>query len=476
MKSIAALCILLCLLALTIRPLAALTADPSLSISPERPAENQPPDPPVQIAPGQGTVVRDESTGLQVQVSDPDGDPLTVSFYVKPLAFTLVHIPDTQRMLSNGMLAGVTNWIVANRSSQNIPYALQVGDITEGDTQAEWQQASDAFTLLEDPLTTGLIDGLSYGILAGNHDSIVNFDAYFGISRFAGRAYYTGHYPADSNQNSYALFSASTLNLIAISLSDCPGPDELDWADGLLKAYSSRRAIIVTHSLFPWGAAPEWTQCGEAIFNALSDNPNLFLLLSGHCRMEAWRRDIGAAGQTVYSIAADYTDQLNDNIRLMIFSPGENMIHVRTFSPDDGLFKIDDISQFDLAYSMNEVSYSLLATQSNVLSGTIVQQTVNHLATGVEHEWYVTVSDGTHTTTGPVWRFHVVLPTPTPTLPPTATRTPPPTRTPTPTATSTPTPTFTLTPTATNTPTPTLTPTQTPTPNPRFYLPAVQRP
>ncbi len=437
---------------------------------PRRLVANQPPDPPVQIAPGQAAVVTDPAVALQVRVSDPDGDPLTVTFYVKPLPFTLVHIPDTQRLLSNGMLTGITDWIVANRLSQNIPYAVQVGDITEGDTLPEWQQASDAFARLEDPATTGLADGIPYGILAGNHDSLANFDAYFGVSRFAGRMYYSGHYPADSNQNSYVLFSAGGLDFIAISLSDCPTPDELDWADSLLKTNSSRRGLVSTHTLFPWYGAPTWHTCGEVVFNALSDNLNLFLLLSGHCRMEAWREDTGAAGQTVYSIAADFTDQLYDNIRLMIFSPGENLIHVRTFSPDDGQFEADINSQFELDYDMSSAGFAVAGSQSEAASGALVQQTIHHLADGVPQEWYVTVSDGSLTTTGPVWSFQVDLPPPTPTLSPTPTRTPPPTRTPTPT------PTATLTPTATATPTLTPTITRTPTPYPNLYIPSVRRP
>ncbi len=370
-----------------------------------RPSENQPPDPPVLISPSQGGSLFEPATDLRVQVSDPDGDPLTVTFYVRPLSFTFVHIPDTQRLVSGDAVRGITTWIVNHRVDKNIPYAVQVGDITEGDNASEWQAASAAMAILEDPLTTGLTDGVPYGILAGNHDSIANFDTYFGVDRFIGRWYYSGHYPSNSNQNSYSLFSAGGMDFIAINLSDCPLTDEINWADSLLKAYSSRRGIVSTHTLFPWVRAPEWHPCGQAIFNGLSDNSNFFLLLGGHCRMEAWRQDVGASGTTVYSIAADFTNQMSDNIRLMEFSPGENLIHVRTYSPKNDAFETDGNSQFDLAYDMSAAGFALLGSVTNVASGAIVERTLHNLVDGVEYEWYVVVSDGSAATTGATWQF-----------------------------------------------------------------------
>ena len=293
-----------------------------------------------------------------------------MKFYVRPLNFTLVHIPDTQRILANNGLKGIVNWIAGHRTDKNIGYTVQVGDLTEGDGDSEWQQASDAFAVLENAKTVDLPDGIPYGVLAGNHDS--KLDAYFGVSRFDGRSYYAGHYAATTNQNNYSLFRVGGMDFIAINMSDCPAADEINWADALLKTYSSRRAIVSTHTLFPWQVAPSWHPCGTALFDGLSDNANLFALLSGHCRMEANREDIGAAGQTVYSIAADFTNQLSDNIRLMSFSPHENLIRVRTYSPSANAFETDANSQFDLPYDMSGAGFDLLGTWTNVASGSTV--------------------------------------------------------------------------------------------------------
>ena len=134
-------------------------------------ATNEPPRPPVLVSPSDGGYFSASSVDLRAQVSDPEGDPLTVKFYVRPLNFTLVHIPDTQRILANNGLKGIVNWIAGHRTDKNIGYTVQVGDITEGDGDTEWQQASDAFAVLENAKTVDLPDGIPYGVLAGNHDS-----------------------------------------------------------------------------------------------------------------------------------------------------------------------------------------------------------------------------------------------------------------------------------------------------------------
>lgn len=368
-------------------------------------AENRPPSPPVLISPPADGFFSSASTTLKVQVSDPDNDPLNVTFYAKPLSFTLVHIPDTQRIISTKGLDGIATWIVNHRIDKNIPYAVQTGDITEGDLATEWQAASTAMAILENPATTGLADGVPYGILPGNHDALTNFNTYFGVSRFNGRAYYSGHFPSDSNQNSYTLFSAGGMDFIAINVRDGARQDEVTWADNLLATYSNRRGIVSTHGLFPWVGAPAWNQWGQAFFNALSDNPNLFLMLSGHCRMEAWRQDVGSHGNTIYSLAADFTDSLSDNIRLLEFSPSENKIHVRTYSPKNNVYETDADSQFDLAYDMSGAGFGALGTVTGVASGSTAEKTLYNLVNGVEYQWYVEVSDGVTTTTSPIWDF-----------------------------------------------------------------------
>ena len=51
----------------------------------------------------------------------------------------------------------------------------------------EWNNAVNSLSKLEDPVTSGLANGIPYGVLPGNHDTSSSFNTYFGVSRFNGR-------------------------------------------------------------------------------------------------------------------------------------------------------------------------------------------------------------------------------------------------------------------------------------------------
>ena len=74
------------------------------------------------------------------------------------------------------MFNSQTAWIVTNRVSRNIVYVGQLGDCTEhGDAQpVESTRASTATYALENPGTTGMPQGIPYGVCVGNHDQSPN--------------------------------------------------------------------------------------------------------------------------------------------------------------------------------------------------------------------------------------------------------------------------------------------------------------
>ena len=123
------------------------------------------------------------------------------------------------------------------REALNIVFVSHLGDIVQmGNNQWEWDVADAAMALLEDPVTTGLPDGIPYGLDVGNHDQSKNnragspedddettviFNQTFGVSRFENRAYYGGHY-SDNNDSSYQLFSAGGIDFIIIRHAHAP--------------------------------------------------------------------------------------------------------------------------------------------------------------------------------------------------------------------------------------------------------------
>jgi hypothetical protein len=279
--------------------------------------------------------------------------------------FTIIVLPDTQFYSKSypAIFSSQTQWIVDNKDTLNIAYVAHVGDIVDSyDQTPQWDNARTAMSLLEDTLTTGLTDGIPYGLVPGNHDEPTgNYNYYFGVPHFQGRGYYGGGYPPGSNDNNYTLFSAGGMDFIVINLEYLsPAAGVLEWADSLLKTYASRRAIVVSHYLLNLDAT--WGPWGQQIYDALKDNPNLFLMLSGHIHGESRRVDV-YNGTTVNTLLADYQSLANGGngwLRLLKFSPASDEISVTTYSPYLKQYDTDTNSQFLLYYDMggtNTISF-----------------------------------------------------------------------------------------------------------------------
>jgi hypothetical protein len=279
--------------------------------------------------------------------------------------FTIVVLPDTQRYSCGRRCASdpaifkaQTKWIVDKKDLLNVVYVAHEGDIVQNpDKKNEWENASAAMSLLEDPVTTELKDGIPYGVVPGNWDHPdANYNIYFGISRFEGRRYYGGHY-AENNNNNYVLFSASGLDFIVINIDYYPNSDIIEWTDATLKKHRRRRAIIVSHHILSDGLRGGNDFADPSIYESLKDNPNLFLMLCGHIPGEERRVDI-FNGNTIHTLMANYQSRDNGGdgwLRILQFSPDTNEIRVKTYSPTLDQYETDEDSQFTLMYDMGGV-------------------------------------------------------------------------------------------------------------------------
>jgi hypothetical protein len=397
---------------------------------------NMPPVQPLLISPANNATNVTTSPSLVVTASDPDGQPLTVDFYGRTTTsvagpdFSIVGLPDTQYYSgelnggTNSIFQSQTNWITANRVARNIAYVATLGDCVEhgdnGGNDIEWQRAAASLGILETPVT-GLPAGMPYGVTVGNHDQSPNgnpdgattvfYNQYFGESRFLGRPYYGGHYGAN-NDNWYDLFTASGMDFIVISLEYDPTPDAavISWADNLLTAYGNRRAIILSHNLAGTGNPAAFSAQGQATYDALKSHSNLFLMLCGHVPGEGRRQDT-FGGNTVNTVMSDYQSRTNGGngwLRIMEFSPANNVIRVKTYTPwlDQFEADADSSSQFTLIYNMSATTpYALVGSVPGVASGSNGGIVWPGLQANASYEWYATVSDGAATTTGAVWKF-----------------------------------------------------------------------
>jgi len=381
--------------------------------------QNVAPNPPLLVQPADGSAGISASPVLEVTASDLNAaNSLNVSFYGRAASetepaedFTIVLIPDIQNESEHApaMLTSQMNWIVAQRDASNIVFVTTLGDtVNTSSSTAQYETADAAFDLLD-------AGGIWYTVAPGNHDSAYGttyYADYFGVSRYASHLYADGYWFGGSYNdfNTYSLFSASGNDFLLINLQYSPSTAVIDWADTILKAYPDRRAIVEQHDIL--NVNDTWNN--QASFNALRDNPNLFLMVCGHMHASsdgaAYRAETGTDGHTIHVVLADYQDFNNGNgwLRVLRFSPINDMIYMTTYSPYTGGSITTDPDQKDLVYDMNGEmgpDFTLIGTVTGVANGANASITWAGRDLDAEYEWFAVVDDGTETTSGPTWSF-----------------------------------------------------------------------
>jgi concanavalin A-like lectin/glucanase superfamily protein/slime mold repeat-containing protein len=418
-----------------------------LSLIVELRATNAPPAAPTNPSPASGSTGVALNPTLCVDVSDPDGGTLTATFSGREVTgapaddFTIIALPDTQYYSASfpATYAAQTQWIVDHRVERNIVYVTELGDCADNATiNQQYVNADAAWDIIEANPYTGQPFGLPFGIAVGNHDQAPNadpgtladegattaaFNSWFGAPRFNGRGYYGGHYGAN-NDNHFDLFSASGMDFLAIHIeymaSDSPLRQAvLAWADGVLKAYPSRRAIVISHYTLETGTSTAFSNQAQAIYDALKGNSNLFLMMGGHLD-QASRRSDTYNGHTIHTLKSDYQTRPNGGngwLRILTFSPAGGTIHVETYSPTLGQFintHADNTAgtaqnDFVLPYEMTGGTPFVTLGSDSVPGGGTACVSWPLRQPGRQYEWNVSVSDGTDTTPGGPYLFTTAL-------------------------------------------------------------------
>jgi hypothetical protein len=391
---------------------------PGVQAAPQGPSAS--PNQPTLVSPADGATGVATQPTLSVSVTDPENEPMTVRFYGRVKStptpdFTFVLIPDTQNesQYNVDMFRAQTTGIVEQKTASNIVFVTTAGDmVNTSSSTAQYDNADSAIDILD-------AGGVWYSVAPGNHDIGTGtlYPNYFGASRYANREVSDGYWFGGSydDYNTYSLFSASGMDFILINLQYSPSTAVINWADGLLATHSNRRAIVEQHDLL--NVNNSWIN--QASYTALRDNANLFLMLCGH----AWSGTDGAAyvagtgtdGHTIHVVLADYQGMSNGNgyLRILRFSPANDMIYMTTYSPYTGGSITTDPDQKDLAYDMpGAPAFELIGTVTGVASGGTASLSWPGRAENTAYEWGVEVTDGvSETTTGPVWSFTTGAPT-----------------------------------------------------------------
>lgn len=378
------------------------------------------------------------SVTLSAVVSNRSPGNVTATFFgrvaPKPFPgpdFCIAVLPDTQNYAreaaGNGdavkeMWFSQTEWLVTNRVAHNIVYVAHLGDIVQnGDIKngnpnlTEWRNATNAMYRLENPARTLLRHGIPYGLAAGNHDqepigeedgATAFYNQYFGVSHFAGRPYFGGNHGAN-NDSHFDLFSAGGLDFIVFYFEfGRYGSAILNWANAVLATNQHRHAIAVTHY-----AGGDTTPCnlspaGSAIYQALRVNPKFFLLLGGHVfdRNGEGSRSNTYEGRTIRTFISNYQGRMNGGngfMRLMYFSPSNNVVNIKTYSPWLNQFETDANSQMSFNYNLQlptgpgspGTPYVALATNVALAPGATTSCVWTGLQTKTTYDWYVKAED-----------------------------------------------------------------------------------
>lgn len=134
-------------------------------------------------------------------------------------------------------------------------------------------------------------------------------------SFFKGKPWYIGASPEGGD--SAQIFEAGGYRFLQIGLQFEPTDASLAWAQSVIDSHPGLPTIVSTHHFLApngkWGDRyfddPERNYPPSIWDKFIRKNDQVFLVLSGHRTIQAFRQDPNAAGHRVYQILSDYQDR-----------------------------------------------------------------------------------------------------------------------------------------------------------------------
>ncbi len=305
-----------------------------------------------------------------------------------PGGFTLAILPDTQIYAWKypETYPAQTKWLAENAKRYNLRYVLHVGDITQHNTNTQWQVAARAHALLD-------AAGIPCAITTGNHDlgpegkatsRETAFARYFPIAKFKQWPTFGGIYDKEPERadNNFHLFEAGDRKWLILCVEFGPRDDVLRWANEVVARHPDRSVILVTHAyLRPdnnrfnrhafikvknlevnMGLDRYALAKGEGGFNdgediwkkLVSQHAGFALVVSGHVCYTGRLDSEGRHGNVVHQMVVDYQSGKEGgqgHLRLLQFHPDGKRVSVADYSPllDQPSDKLGTHYDFNLA-------------------------------------------------------------------------------------------------------------------------------
>lgn len=277
--------------------------------------------------------------------------------------FKIILVPDTQiyAMRHPDTFYIQMKWIADH--ADDIAFVLQQGDITNNNTEAQWNVAAFSFRLLDGKVP--------YVLAVGNHDYInregtdISRNAtlanqFFPYETYSKMKGFGGAFESGKLENTWFTFHAGGIDWLVLSLEFGPRNRVLDWAAQIVKNYPKHKIIVNTHAYmdnndirmkpgtnhhpqqhYSFGkmTGEDSVNDGEMMWEKfVSQYPNMMFVFSGHVigKGVGRRVDKGKHGNDVYQILANYQMRPQGGegyLRIMTLNIPNKTIDVKTYSP-----------------------------------------------------------------------------------------------------------------------------------------------
>ena len=295
----------------------------------------------------------------------------------QPKPFVLVLLPDTQAYTSKfpESFKAQTEWITAHADS--IAFVLQQGDITDGNADYQWINATDALFLMDGKVP--------YTFVMGNHDlgdggssNVRNSDLYnhyLPYEKYSKTKNFGGTFETGKMDNTWHTFTAGGINWMILSLEFGPRNCVLDWAGKVIEKHPKHKVIINTHAYMysdntRMTNGHNWLPQAYGLGSDTGDNavnngeqmwekmislyPNVMFVFSGHVLYSGTGTLVseGVEGNKVYQMLANYqwgVDGIKGDegyLRIVTIDPVNCKIDVKTYSPHLDKYQTTSNQQF----------------------------------------------------------------------------------------------------------------------------------
>lgn len=237
-----------------------------------------------------------------------DESPVTGEY-----AYSFAAIGDTQALCQSfpEQYAAMYDWIVDNVESKQMKFVFGLGDITEGNTDAEYRLARENMDKMNSVVR--------YSMCRGNHETIEKMNRFFPALDYfdvLGGCYKGGI------ENAWQELMVGDIPYLMMNLDYGAADDVLAWANEVIAAHPYHNVIITTHAYLANDGTPLSTDRhsyvptvdgahlnnGDDMWDGLfSQHENIVMVLCGHLCDFVTTQTEGVHGNTVVQMMMDPT-------------------------------------------------------------------------------------------------------------------------------------------------------------------------